>query len=123
MTNGKKGQGGFWVWVMMMIFTILNDMPGNYTSVYIRNSFDVTDPFEFYNLKLSVVVDDGFAAYLNGFEIARFNAPDEIQFDSLATESHEADDEINEYIDSNPRVLSWLWKKYARASWIKRAAL
>jgi len=53
--------------------TVLNDMQGNYRTVYLRRSFTLTqaqiespDP-----ILLSVDYDDGYVAYLNGVEVAR----------------------------------------------------
>lgn len=51
--------------------TELLDMQGNYVSVYLRKSFFVADPDALQELVLEVNYDDGFVAYLNGFEIAR----------------------------------------------------
>ena len=51
--------------------TVLNDMSGNYVSVYLRRRFNVSDPDAIDNLILEVSYDDGFIAYLNGQEIAR----------------------------------------------------
>ena len=51
--------------------TVLNDMSGNYWSVYIRHTFQVPDPSALGNLILCVTYDDGFVAYLNGVEVAR----------------------------------------------------
>jgi uncharacterized protein (DUF1800 family) len=51
--------------------TVLADMQGNYLSVYIRRSFNVTNPLSYKNLIMEVSYDDGFVAYLNGTEVAR----------------------------------------------------
>ena len=56
--------------------TVLEDMRNEYTSVYIRRSFDVRDPSAYEKMVLSVSVDDGFIAYLNGVEVGRSNVPD-----------------------------------------------
>lgn len=45
------------------------------SSVYIRIPFQVDDPALFTELKLHVLFEDGFVAYLNGVEVARSNAP------------------------------------------------
>ena len=55
--------------------TWLDDMQGNYTSLYLRKEFTVADPTELESLTLNVRSDDGFVAWLNGEEIARFNVP------------------------------------------------
>jgi hypothetical protein len=56
--------------------TVLDGMQNTYTSLYIRRSFDVADPGAYENVVLSVSVDDGFIAYLNGVEVGRSNVPD-----------------------------------------------
>src|SRR6266542_264876 len=75
--------------------TVLADMPSNYTTVYIRRSFDVSsavDPNR--HLKLLMDFDDGFVAWLDGVEIARANVPgaagSQPAFNATATTTHEA---------------------------------
>jgi len=51
--------------------TTLGDMRNRYTSVYLRHTFTIGDPYEMDNLMLHVEYDDGFIAYLNGEEIGR----------------------------------------------------
>jgi len=58
-------------------------------SAYLRVPFDVADPAAFDSLALRVHYDDGFAAYLNGTEIARRNAPAALEWNSAATGTHE----------------------------------
>ena len=75
--------------------TVLDDMQGRYTTVYLRKRFQVADPSSLKgNLILSVLVDDGCVAYLNGVEAARFNAPgkagDPIPSTAVASQTHEA---------------------------------
>src|SRR6188768_2917428 len=53
--------------------TVLSDMANNYTCVFFRQKFSVIDPFEFGALTLSVRCDDGYIAWLNGVEVARYN--------------------------------------------------
>lgn len=60
-------------------------MYGLNTTLWIRAEFDVADLDSLYSLDLSMQYDDGFVAYLNGVEIARRNAPDQISWDSIAT--------------------------------------
>lgn len=54
--------------------TLLTDMRGNYTTLYIRRSFQLADASAVESLTLSVLSDDGCVAYLNGVEVYRFNA-------------------------------------------------
>ena len=55
--------------------TLLNDMPGNYTSIYLRRQFNVENASAITNLLLNAQSDDGFVAWINGVEVARINLP------------------------------------------------
>ncbi len=55
--------------------TILDDMQGNYTTVYVRREFLIEDPSRVQALRFEISFDDGYVAYLNGVEIGRENAP------------------------------------------------
>ncbi len=57
-------------------------------SAYIRLPFIVSDPTNVALVTLRVRYDDGFAAYLNGVEVARVNAPETLSFNSNATNAH-----------------------------------
>ena len=50
-------------------------MRGSNSSAYLRVPFTVANPADIDFLKLRMRFDDGFVAWLNGFEIARRNAP------------------------------------------------
>ena len=69
--------------------TVLEDMSGNYLTVFLRRRFDVDDLDLVEELLLSVDYDDGFVAYINGEEIARANL-DATEFDSPTIINHEA---------------------------------
>jgi hypothetical protein len=51
--------------------TLLSDMSGSYTSVYVRRTFNLEETSSIDSILLSVKYDDGFAAYLNGTELVR----------------------------------------------------
>ena len=51
--------------------TILGDMQNNYTSIYLRHKFDVSNIDEIDTLRLKVYVDDGCIIWINGIEVAR----------------------------------------------------
>ncbi len=53
------------------IVTDLDDMRGEYSSVYLRRTFNVADPAEVGGLILEAQYDDGFAAWINGALVAR----------------------------------------------------
>jgi hypothetical protein len=55
--------------------TLLSDMNGNYTCIFLRQKFVVTNLAAVSQLQLNALSDDGFIAWLNGQEIARFNMP------------------------------------------------
>jgi hypothetical protein len=51
--------------------TVLDDMFQNYYTVYLRNTFEITDKDQVQELKLHVYVDDGCIIYINGTEVKR----------------------------------------------------
>ncbi len=59
-------------------------MVGQHTSVFVRLPFEVEDPSQIKGLHMSARYDDGFIAYLNGVEVARYNAPQNPRFDATA---------------------------------------
>ena len=75
--------------------TVLTDMRGNYRSIYMRRRFTVNDPQQFDNLILEIAYDDGYVAYLNGYEVGRSanmeNRGTPPAFDQSPSQSHEAD--------------------------------
>lgn len=75
--------------------TVLSDMRSNYTTVYIRQSFNVTSPLASdLHAVLTVDFDDGFVAYLDGVEVARQLVPGtpgvELAHTVTASVTHEA---------------------------------
>jgi len=72
--------------------TILDDMRGSYPSVFCRREFSVSSFVS--ALRLRIDYDDGFAAYLNGVEVARSSSlageGDPLSWDMLARSGHEA---------------------------------
>ncbi len=68
--------------------TLLTDMQSNYTTIYLREKFVVANASAITNLILGVQIDDGFVAWINGVEVARFNVlAGELAFDAVATNS------------------------------------
>jgi hypothetical protein len=57
-------------------------------SALIRIPFALDDPASLVGLVLRMKYDDGYVAYLNGVEVARRNAPDELLWNSQATATH-----------------------------------
>ena len=71
--------------------TVLSDMRGNYTTIFIRRRFTVADPGALKKLTFRIDYDDGFAAYLNGGFLAARRAPSGIpRYTWQATGLHEA---------------------------------
>ena len=77
---------------------VASEMFGNNSSAYIRYPFSVNRATDVLDLQANFRYDDGFVAYLNGTEILRFAAPENLTFNSTATEARDnfiAQDEIN----------------------------
>ena len=71
---------------------LLQDMFQDYTTVYLRQPFSVTNPDGVERLELNIDYDDAFIAYINGVEVARsdFGTPGLPEpFDATAA-SHES---------------------------------
>ena len=73
--------------------TRLDGMPTEgYLSVYIRKSFQVEELARLRELRLKLLIDDGFVAYLNGTEVARYSMEGRAPaFDRGATEKLDPD--------------------------------
>jgi len=91
--------------------TVLGDMrqtdtqPG-YLSVFLRHTFSVPDLAAVDQLILQVDYDDGFAAYLNGVEVARENlSGNPPAFDVRSADSHEAGDPVEYDLTSQKALL------------------
>ena len=70
--------------------TELPDMQYNYSTVYLRSSFGCLNKDLINELNLLVDYDDGFVIWINGTEVIRRNAPDNLQYNSLAPGNHES---------------------------------
>ncbi|MFC1739678.1 lamin tail domain-containing protein, partial [Planctomycetota bacterium] len=70
-------------------------MYNQYSSVYVRIPFNVNDLASIVSLNLGMKYEDGFAAYLNGQEVARSNAPVPLEWDSLATTNRPDSQAVN----------------------------
>ncbi|MEJ6642441.1 MAG: CotH kinase family protein [Akkermansiaceae bacterium] len=68
--------------------SVMRDVNG---SIYLRVPFQIVDPAGVQGMTLKVKIDDGFAAYLNGQEVASFGIPLPLSFNSTSTESGEVD--------------------------------
>lgn len=73
------------------IQTKLEDMVNGYVSCFIRTKFRIEDPALVQSLKLTVLIDDGMIAYLNGVEVGRDNMNgDSPPPDAVTPDKHEA---------------------------------
>ena len=89
-TEGTSGVGyeatsGFGV---LIATDIESEMAGINATAYVRTAFHVDNPTSVFSLVLRMKYDDGYVAYLNGVEVVRRNAPDELRWDSAATATH-----------------------------------
>ena len=66
---------------------VRSQMVGKNSSAFVRIPFVVTNN-GIESLKLRVRYDDGFVAYLNGWEVARANAPTTLAWNAAATAEH-----------------------------------
>ena len=68
---------------------VASDMQGVNASLWTRIDFATDNPLLFDTLTLHMKYDDGFVAYINGFEVARRNAPAavDLAYDSAALTS------------------------------------
>ncbi|MFQ5713407.1 MAG: fibronectin type III domain-containing protein [Candidatus Scalinduaceae bacterium] len=71
--------------------TVLTDMLGNYSSVYARKTFNLSDVSAITDMTLRMDYDDGFVAYINGQEVIRANMPSGTPaYNTNASGAHEA---------------------------------
>lgn len=65
--------------------TLLNDMQGNYSTVFLRTSFNIANLSQIAAADIDVRCDDGFIAWVNGQQVASRFPPAAITFDALAS--------------------------------------
>jgi hypothetical protein len=70
--------------------TVLSDMKDNYSTIYLRKSFSAGNVSSLTRMVFEANYDDGFVIWLNGVEIARYNAPDVLASDGIAPEPKES---------------------------------
>ncbi|MCH2060071.1 MAG: CotH kinase family protein [Verrucomicrobiales bacterium] len=61
------------------------EVRGINTGAYFRYEFDFENAQNINAMTLNLLIDDGFVAYLNGVEVASFNAPNPVSYNSRAT--------------------------------------
>jgi outer membrane protein assembly factor BamB len=87
------------------IKTTLKNMRNHYSVVYLRKSFNMTDPENIAELGLVVKYDDAFIAYLNGQEILRVGVTSGSGRRASGIERHEADNWEYFRIDNHANFL------------------
>ncbi|NLH73503.1 MAG: hypothetical protein GX456_10665 [Verrucomicrobia bacterium] len=72
--------------------TALDDMRGNYLSVFMRTTFDLTNAASITGLELTALYDDGFKLWINGTHITDvFMDSGEVPYDRPARTTRESD--------------------------------
>jgi len=80
---------------------VLSDMQNNYSTLYLRTTFNATNTQNIKEVQISVNYDDGFVIWMNGSEVLRQNAPATLNNNSLATFDHESGTPATFIIDSS----------------------
>ncbi|HIG30681.1 MAG TPA: hypothetical protein EYQ50_23930 [Verrucomicrobiales bacterium] len=70
--------------------TVLKDMKGNYSVVYIRQEFELEALDEVTELQLAINYDDGFIVYLNGKEVLRVGVESGVGMEPNKITGHKA---------------------------------
>ena len=66
--------------------TQLTDMQNQYTTIYMRRTFNVDNLEDVSGLRMSYMCDDGFIAWINGVEVHRYNrSAGNVAYNGLAT--------------------------------------
>ncbi len=93
----QGGIGYDWMGDYEPLYTVdlLDDMWGMSTSCLIRIPFTLNDLSAIKRLTLNIQYDDGFVAFLNGTRVAQDNAPEDLLWNSIATQNHDALDQIS----------------------------
>jgi hypothetical protein len=70
--------------------TTLGDMQGGYTSVFLRKTFQVSNPSALNQLQIEALLDDGFNVWINGVHVLSRNMPgNEVAFNGTANSALE----------------------------------
>ncbi|HON07514.1 MAG TPA: lamin tail domain-containing protein, partial [Verrucomicrobiota bacterium] len=75
----------------LQMATPLNDMNSNYTTIYLRKTFVLSDPYSISTLYVDALYDDGFKVWINGFNVLNANiATTELPFNGTALSDRES---------------------------------
>ena len=93
----------FWYGDVYAGGTQLIDMQNQYTTIFLRRSFVLTNISDISSLKLSAFCDDGFIAWINGTEVQRYNVPaGVVAFNASAAGAATEPVALTDYILLNP---------------------
>ena len=82
----NKGPAPFFYGEPLSGGTQLSDMQNNYSSFFLRQRFVVANLADLVTLTFNAACDDGFVAWINGQEVARYSAPTNgLSYNSLAS--------------------------------------
>jgi len=82
--------------------TILDDMRGNYSTIFLRKSVSITNMDLIGSLLVEIMYDDGFCLWINGKLAISKNAPQTLNYNSCATTARESYD-YEKIIIPNPQ--------------------
>ena len=86
--------------------TKIEGMMDSYSSFFLRKEFTVSNPSMISELQLDVACDDGFIAWINGIEVARYNVVEgERPFDDFASNSVNEPASLDTFLIPNPTML------------------
>src|SRR6187397_2943003 len=68
-----SGPMPFWYGDVLAGGTQITGMQNVHTTLFFRNSFTISNPTEIGGLIINAKCDDGFIAWINGVEVARYN--------------------------------------------------
>ena len=101
----SSGAMPFWYGDVLPGGTQLTGMLNVHTTVFFRKTFTVANPTQIGELLLQVKVDDGFIAWINGVEVARYNvAAQNPVYTDRATISVPEPPPLNAYTLPDPRT-------------------
>lgn len=70
--------------------TVLADMQYSYSTLYLRTTFNASNVDKLGDVSFTIDYDDGFVIWINGQEILKKNAPENMSPSSFATINHES---------------------------------
>jgi hypothetical protein len=94
----------------LVLTDVRGEMAGVRSTILLRSEWSVAEWADFDELHLRVQYDDGFVTYLNGHEIARRHAPEELAWDASATLRRE--DSAAVQMEEIPLLLGSRWQDF-----------